>query len=152
MDKNELLHHALIQNQYLKNYDEANPKESYDKVRNSFNNLFKKVCEYWNDEYSDEKDKGDRTYSLTSYAKDGTKIGEANNATITNTPIKKDGNPRRVQPWRELRNEKIKKLYKEAVANNIAIDDNFCFRVAQEIGTNRNKVKEVINILQFDEL
>ena len=152
MNKNELLHYALTQNQYLKNYDEANPKQSYEKVRNSFNNLFKKVCEYWNDDYSDEKDKGDRTYSLTFYAKDGTKIGEAKNATITNTPIKKDGNPKRVQPWRELRNEKIKKLYKEAVVNNVTIDDKFCFRVAQEVGTTRNKVREVINILQFDEI
>ena len=152
MDKNELLHYALTQNQYLKNYDEANPKQSYEKVRNSFNNLFKKVCEFWNEDYSDEKDKGDRTYSLTIYSQNGVKLGEANNATITNTPIKKDGNPKRVQPWRELRNEKIKRLYKEAVANNITIDDKFCFRVAQEVGTTRNKVREVINILQFDEI
>ena len=151
MNTQELLNSALTQYQFLKNYDANNPQESYNKVRNSFNSLFKKVIEYYLDNKPTEEQQ-QHTYSLTFYAKDGTKIGEANNATITNTPIKKDGNPRRVQPWRELRNEKIKKLYKEAVANNVTIDDKFCFRVAQEVGTTRNKVREVINILQFDEI
>ena len=151
MNTQELLNSALTQYQFLKNYDANNPQESYNKVRNSFNTLFKKVIEYYLDNKPTEEQQ-ERTYSLTFYAKDGTKIGEAKNATITNTPIKKDGNPKRVQPWRELRNEKIKKLYKEAVANNITIDDKFCFRVAQEVGTTRHKVREVINILQFDEI
>ena len=151
MNTQELLNSALTQYQFLKNYDANNPQESYNKVRNSFNSLFKKVIEYYLDNKPTEEQQ-QHTYSLTFYAKDGTKIGEAKNATISNVPIKKDGNPRRVQPWRELRNEKIKKLYKEAVANNITIDDKFCFRVAQEVGTTRNKVREVINILQFDEI
>ena len=159
MDKNELLHYALTQNQYLKNFDEANPKESYDKVRNSFNNLFKKVCEYWNDEYTDEKDKGDRTYSLTIYAKDGSKIGEANDATVkikndplVNKPILKDGNPHRLVSWRALRHENIKKLYLEAKQNNVPIDDGLYKRIAQIAGSTSPKVKEIINELQFNEL
>lgn len=159
MDKNELLHHALIMNQYLKNYDEANPKESYDKVRNSFNSLFKKVCEYWDNDYTDGKDKGDRTYSLTIYAKDGSKIGEANDATVkikndplVNKPIPKDGNPHRLVSWRALRYDNVKKLYLEAKQNNVPIDDGLYKRIAQIAGSTSPKVKEIINELQFNEL
>lgn len=159
MDKNALLHYALTQFQYLKNYDEVNPRESYDKVRNSFNNLFKKVCEYWNDEYTDGKDKGDRTYSLTFYAKDGVKLGEANDATLqikndplVNKPIPKDGNPHRLVSWRALRHDNVKKLYLEAKQNNVPIDDGLYKRIAQIAGSTSPKVKEIINELQFNEL
>lgn len=159
MDKNTLLHYAITQFQYLKNYDEAYPKESYDKVRNSFMNLFKKVTEYWNDEYTDEKDKGDRTYSLTFYSQNGVKLGEAKDATLqikndplVNKPITKDGNPHRLVSWRSLRYENVKKLYLEAKENNVPIDDGLYKRIAQIAGSTSPKVKQIISELQFNEL
>lgn len=158
MNTQELLNSALTQYQFLKNYDTNNPQESYNKVRNSFNSLFKKVIEYYLDNKPTEEQQ-ERTYSLTFYAKDGTKIGEANDATLqikndplVNKPIPKDGNPHRLVSWRALRHENVKKLYLEAKQNNVPIDDGLYKRIAQIAGSTSPKVKEIINELQFNEL
>lgn len=129
MNKNELLHHALVQNQYLKNYDEVHPKESYEKVRNSFNSLFKKVCEYWNDEYSDEKEQI---------------------PVQTSSAWEKKGNWTRTNEWRKYRNAQIIKLYKEAKEKHATIINSDLFRrIAQITGSTSPKVKQVISEYEF---
>ena len=158
MNTQELLNSALTQYQFLKNYDTNNPQESYNKVRNSFNSLFKKVIEYYLDNKPTEEQQ-EHAYSLTIYSQDGVKLGEANDATIqikndplVNKPIPKDGNPHRLVSWRALRYENVKKLYLEAKQNNVPIDDGLYKRIAQIAGSTSPKVKEIINELQFNEL
>ena len=169
MDKNTLLHYAITQFQYLKNYDEAYPKESYDKVRNSFMNLFKKVTEYWNDEYYDDANKP-KTYSMTFISKDDKVIGHAANAQLVglsvpdvqstsiendpveDSPIKKDGNPKRIQRWRDIRDANVRKMYDEAKENNVPLGNGLYKRIAQVCGTTSPKVRQLITQFQFDEL
>jgi hypothetical protein len=128
MNKNELLHHALVQNQYLKNYDEAHPRESYEKVRNSFNSLFKKVCEYWNDEYSEEKEQLPVQSSST---------------------WEKKGNWTRTNEWRKYRNTQIIKLYKEAKSKSANINSELFQNIAHHVGSTLPKVKQVISEYEF---
>ena len=132
MNKNELLHHALVQNQYLKNYDETHPRESYEKVRNSFNSLFKKVCEYWNDDYSNEKEPDGQIP-----------------VQPTLNAWEKRGNWTRTNEWRKYRDTQIKKLYKEAKDKHANINSDLFRRIAQICGTTRNKVKQVISEYEF---
>lgn len=132
MNKNELLHHALVQNQYLKNYDETHPKESYDKVRNSFNSLFKKVCEYWNDEYSDEKEPDEQIQ-----------------VQPTLNAWEKRGNWTRTNEWRKYRDTQIIKLYKEAKDKHANINKDLFKRIAQITGSTSPKVKQIISEYEF---
>ena len=46
MNKNELLRFAVTQNQFIKGYDEKNPRECYNKVLNSYRQLYDKVVNY----------------------------------------------------------------------------------------------------------
>ena len=46
MNKNELLRFAVTQNQFIKGYDEKNPRECYNKVLNSCRQLYDKVVNY----------------------------------------------------------------------------------------------------------
>lgn len=132
MNKNELLHHALVQNQYLKNYDEAHPRESYDKVRNSFNSLFKKVCEYWNDDYSNEKEPDEQIQ-----------------VQPTLNAWEKRGNWTRTNEWRKYRDTQIIKLYKEAKDKHANINKDLFKRIAQITGSTSPKVKQIISEYEF---
>lgn len=46
MNKNELLRFAVTQNQFIKGYDEKSPRECYNKVLNSYRQLYDKVVNY----------------------------------------------------------------------------------------------------------
>ena len=46
MNKNELLRFAVTQNQFIKGYDEKSPRECYNKVLNSYQQLYDKVVNY----------------------------------------------------------------------------------------------------------
>ena len=46
MNKQELLRFAVTQNQFIKGYDEHNPRECYNKVLNSYRQLYDKVVNY----------------------------------------------------------------------------------------------------------
>lgn len=71
---------------------------------------------------------------------------------IQNKPIRKAGDKWAVRPWREQRNEHIKKLYMEAKQNRVPIDDGLMKRIAQIAGSTTTKVREIISLLEFDRL
>lgn len=150
MDKTELLHYALTQYLYLKNYEAEKPKESYDKVRKSFERLFKKILEYWNDLYYNENEAESTTVPIITTNVNNSAVIETD--PVVNKPIRKDGNPHVIRPWREQRNENIKRMYIEATKNNIPVDEALCKRIAQVVGSTSPKVREIINVIQFNEI
>lgn len=167
MNKDELLHYALTQFRYLKNYDTKNPEESYNKVRASFMHLFKKVVEYWDDEFTNAsvqeklevftnptipEFKADIPCDIKEEVKE--EIKEKN--TIDTLPIKgdvilKQGNSRERKMWLTLRDANIRKMYLEAVKNNIPITDDFLKRIAQTVGTNTKVVRDKINNYEYQQ-
>ena len=130
MNKNELLRFAVTQNQFIKGYDEKNPRECYNKVLNSYRQLYDKVVNYC--VLSDEKEPDEQIP-----------------AQPTLNAWEKRGNWARTNEWRKHRDTQIIKLYKEAKDKHANINSDLFRRIAQICGTTRNKVKQVISEYEF---
>ena len=150
MNKNELLRFAVTQNQFIKGYDEKNPRECYNKVLNSYRQLYDKVVNY--------------CVLSTETAQDAIKTSQVNNSE---SPIKKtsqneleisefrkEGSSKstKLKVWRNYRNEKVIELYKECIRKQQPITDDIIFRIAQIVGTNSPKVKQIINDYEFSQI
>lgn len=129
MNKNELLRFAVTQNQFIKGYDEKNPRECYNKVLNSYRQLYDKVVNYCvlSEKEPDEQMPAQPTLSAWE----------------------KRGNWTRTNEWRKYRDTQIIKLYKEAKDKHANITGDLLRRIAQICGTTRNKVKQVISEYEF---
>lgn len=68
---------------------------------------------------------------------------------VETVPIRKEGNPHTVRPWRVKRDEAIRQCYVELKKVGGKVDDNFIRRTAQDIGTTTPKVKSVISNIEF---
>lgn len=139
----ELLHWAVTQHQFVKSFDPNNAKECYDKVYNSYKRLYDKVINFC--VLSDEKEPDEQLPIKQT-------VTQPVPIKIQNKPIRKAGDKWAVRPWREQRNEHIKKLYMEAKQNRVPIDDGLMKRIAQIAGSTTTKVKEIISLLEFDNL
>ena len=150
MNKNELLRFAVTQNQFIKGYDEKSPRECYNKVLNSYRQLYDKVVNY--------------CVLSTETAQETIKTSQVNNSE---PPIKKtsqnelgictfrkEGSSKstKLKVWRNYRNEKVIELYKECIRKQQPITDDIIFRIAQIVGTNSPKVKQIINDYEFSQI
>ena len=150
MNKNELHRFAVTQNQLIKGYDEKSPRECYNKVLNSYRQLYDKVVNY--------------CVLSTETAQETIKTSQVNNSE---SPIKKtsqneleisafrkEGSSKstKLKVWRNYRNEKVIELYKECIRKQQPITDDIIFRIAQIVGTNSPKVKQIINEYEFSQI
>ena len=146
----ELLHWAVTQHQFVKSFDPKNAKECYDKVYNSYKRLYDKVVNY--------------CVLSTETAQETIKTSQVNNSE---SPIKKtsqneleisefrkEGSSKstKLKVWRNYRNEKVIELYKECIRKQQPITDDIIFRIAQIVGTNSPKVKQIINDYEFSQI
>lgn len=147
MNKNELLRFAVTQNQFIKGYDEKNPRECYNKVLNSYRQLYDKVVNY--------------CVLSTETAQETIKTSPVNNSEPT---IKKKsqneleigtfikaGSPdnRKLKTWRAYRDEKVIELYNECKRKQQPITNDIIFRISQLVGTTSPKVRKIINEYEF---
>ena len=126
----ELLHWAVTQHQFVKGFDQNNPKECYDKVFLSYKRLYDKVVNYC--VLSDEKEPDEQMPTQP-----------------TLNAWEKRGNWTRTNEWRKYRDTQIKKLYKEAKDKHANINSDLFRRIAQICGSTVPKVKQVISEYEF---
>ena len=146
----ELLHWAVTQHQFVKSFDPKNAKECYDKVYNSYKRLYDKVVNY--------------CVLSTETAQETIKTSPVDNSepTIKKTSqneleiyaFRKEGSSKstKLKVWRNYRNEKVIELYKECIRKQQPITDDIIFRIAQIVGTNSPKVKQIINDYEFSQI
>ena len=142
MNKQELLRFAVTQNQFIKGYDEKNSKECYNKVLNSYRQLYDRVVNYCvlGEEIHQEilQKQPVINYEATKKKKSQNelKIGTFKKAGC-------NGNSK-LQTWRAFRDEKVIELYNECVYKHQPITEEIIFRIAQIVGSTRPKVKRII--------
>lgn len=125
----ELLRWTVTQHQFVKGFDQNNPKECYDKVFLSYKRLYDKVVNYC--VLSDEKEPDEQMPAQP-------------------TLWEKRGNWTRTNEWRKYRDAQIRKLYNEAKKKHATINNDLFQRIAQIVGTQVPKVREIISNIEFD--
>ena len=147
MNKNELLRFAVTQNQFIKGYDDKNPRECYNKVLNSYRQLYDKVVNYCvlNEETAQE------TIKTSPVDNSEPIIKKTSQNELGICTFRKEGSSKstKLKVWRNYRNEKVIELYKECIRKQQPITDDIIFRIAQIVGTNSPKVKQIINEYEF---
>ena len=146
----ELLHWAVTQHQFVKSFDPNNAKECYDKVYNSYKRLYDKVVNYCvlNEETAQETIKTSQVNNSES------PIKKTSQNELEISAFRKEGSSKstKLKVWRNYRNEKVIELYKECIRKQQPITDDIIFRIAQIVGTNSPKVKQIINDYEFSQI
>lgn len=150
MNRQELLHWAVTQNQFIKGYDANIPKECYDKLYASYNRLYNKVINYC------VLDAIEAPQSLKTSPVDNSEPPKKKNAPdgLEIGTFKKAGHKdsQRLKNWRKYRDSKVIELYKECKCKKQPITDEIIFRIAQIVGSTSPKVKRIINDYEFDKI
>ena len=146
----ELLHWAVTQHQFVKSFDPNNAKECYDKVYNSYKRLYDKVVNYCvlNEETAQE------TIKTSQVNNSEPPIKKTSQNELDISEFRKEGSSKstKLKVWRNYRNEKVIELYKECIRKQQPITDDIIFRIAQIVGTNSPKVKQIINDYEFSQI
>ena len=146
----ELLHWAVTQHQFVKSFDPNNAKECYDKVYNSYKRLYDKVVNYCvlNEETAQE------TIKTSPVDNSESPIKKTSQNELEISEFRKEGSSKSTKnkEWRNYRNEKVIELYKECIRKQQPITDDIIFRIAQIVGTNSPKVKQIINDYEFSQI
>ena len=146
----ELLHWAVTQHQFVKSFDPKNAKECYDKVYNSYKRLYDKVVNYCvlSTETAQE------TIKTSPVDNSEPPIKKTSQNELEIYAFRKEGSSKstKLKVWRNYRNEKVIELYKECIRKQQPITDDIIFRIAQIVGTNSPKVKQIINDYEFSQI
>ena len=142
MNKNELLRFAVTQNQFIKGYDEKNSKECYNKVLNSYRQLYDRVVNYCvlSEEMPQE------LLQITPVINYEAPKKKTSQGELNINSFKKQGHKDNIklQTWRAYRDQKVIELFNECVRKQQPITDDIIFRIAQIVGSTRPKVKKII--------
>lgn len=150
MNSNELLHFAVTQNQYIEGYDKNNPLECYNKVLNSYRQLYDKVVNYCV-LGTLQAPQSLKTSPVDNYEppKKKTRQNELQIGTF-----KKDGSARhpKLQNWRNYRDDRVIELYNDFTKNGTEMTDKVYKYIGQVIGSTAPKVKKIISEYEFNKI
>ena len=147
MNKNELLRFAVTQNQFIKGYDEKNPRECYNKVLNSYRQLYDKVVNYCvlNEETAQETIKTPQVNNseppIKKTSQNEKEISKIAEKTTKFTPY--DKSHPLSSGWHTFRFESVIFLHKIGKTDE---------EIAKIINSTPIKVRKIINDYEFSQI